>query len=247
MKRLYEKSEQTFALVFIAIYCVSQSLANPLSRAVGVEGSFQAVFSIALTALLFFFIKNNGLLERYGLYRSSVPARKFFWYLPLVLLAVGSLWNGAAMKFPLVDTVCYLCSMLCVGFLEEVLFRGLLFKAMARDNVKSAVIVSSVTFGLGHLLNLVNGRGMGLAANLCQVFGAIAFVIIFCLGGSLLPCIFTHSAINMIGVFVNEAGMTVEKLVAFSLIRLLIAVAYAAILTKTLPNKPCLKANADEK
>ena len=115
MKRLYEKSEQTFALVFIAIYCVSQSLANPLSRAVGVEGSFQAVFSIALTALLFFFIKNNGLLERYGLYRSSVPARKFFWYLPLVLLAVGSLWNGAAMKFPLVDTVCYLCSMLCVG------------------------------------------------------------------------------------------------------------------------------------
>ena len=75
MKRLYEKSEQTFALVFIAIYCVSQSLANPLSRAVGVEGSFQAVFSIALTALLFFFIKNNGLLERYGLYRSSVPAR----------------------------------------------------------------------------------------------------------------------------------------------------------------------------
>ena len=251
MKRLYEKSEQTFALVFIAIYCVSQSLANPLSRAVGVEGSFQAVFSIALTALLFFFIKNNGLLERYGLYRSSVPARKFFWYLPLVLLAVGSLWNGAAMKFPLVDTVCYLCSMLCVGFLEEVLFRGLLFKAMARDNVKSAVIVSSVTFGLGHLLNLVNGRGMGLAANLCQVFGAIAigflFVIIFYLGGSLLPCIFTHSAINMIGVFVNEAGMTVEKLVAFSLIRLLIAVAYAAIRTKTLPNKPCLKANADEK
>ena len=51
MKKLYVKSEQTFALVFIAIYCVSQSLANPLSRAVGVEGSFHAVFSIALTAL----------------------------------------------------------------------------------------------------------------------------------------------------------------------------------------------------
>ena len=51
----------------------------------------------------------------------------------------------------------------------------------------------------------------------------------------------------MIGIFVNEAGMTVEKLVAFSLIRLLIAVAYAAILTKTLPKKPDVKANADEK
>ena len=150
MKKLYVKSEQTFALVFIAIYCVSQSLANPLSRAVGVEGSFHAVFSIALTALLFFFIKNNGLLERYGLCRSSVPARKYFWYLPLVLLAVGSLWNGAAMNFPLVDTVCYLCSMLCVGFLEEVLFRGLVFGNLRRKSAAVGYLFSCLLFALLH-------------------------------------------------------------------------------------------------
>ena len=50
--------------------------------------------------------------------------------------------------------------MLCVGFAEEVIFRGFLFRAMEKDNVKTAIIGSSVTFGLGHVLNLVNGSGM---------------------------------------------------------------------------------------
>lgn len=54
------------------------------------------------------------------------------------------------------------------------IFRGLLFQAMAGDNVKSAVIVSSMTFGIGHLLNLFNGSGMNLVSNLCQVCFAAA-------------------------------------------------------------------------
>ena len=37
--------------------------------------------------------------------------------------------------------------MLCVGFLEEVIFRGLLFKAIARGNIRSAVIISINTIG----------------------------------------------------------------------------------------------------
>ena len=32
MKKLYEKNELTFALVWIVIYCVLQSLANPLNE-----------------------------------------------------------------------------------------------------------------------------------------------------------------------------------------------------------------------
>ncbi len=32
MKKLYDKSELTFAIIWIAAYCVLQSLANPLNR-----------------------------------------------------------------------------------------------------------------------------------------------------------------------------------------------------------------------
>lgn len=53
--------------------------------------------------------------------------------------------------------------------LEEVICRGFLFVSVAKDNVKSAIIISSVTFGVGHLINLYNSSGMDLAANLCQI------------------------------------------------------------------------------
>ena len=73
------------------------------------------------------------------------------------------------------EMVCHIILMLCVGFIEEVIFRGFLFKAIAKDNVKTAIIISSVTFGVGHLVNLVNGSGMELVANLFQIVGAIAY------------------------------------------------------------------------
>ena len=92
---------------------------------------------------------------------------------------------------------------------------------------------------MGHLLNLVNGSGAGIAENLFRVTGAIAigflFVILYYLGGSLFPCIITHSAINVTSAFANEAGLTVEKRIIFQLILFAITIIYTAILTRILP------------
>lgn len=239
MKKLYEKNELWFALVWIIVYCVLESLANPLSERIGVEYAAHAAVTIVLSAALFFWIKGNGLLKRYGLCKPSVPARKFLWYIPLLILASHNLWNGVAVNFPVAGTVCYISHMACVGFVEEVLVRGFLFKAIERDGVKSAAVISSVTFGLGHLLNLVNGRGMELVENLYQVAWAVAigflFVVIFYRGGSLLPCIATHSAIDVASAFASEAGLTGGRRILLSGSMFVIVVAYTCILIRTLP------------
>lgn len=241
MKKLYEKNEQTFAIVWIVFYCVLQSLANPLNRKIGIEYSASAIFCIVQTMILFTFIRKNNLLKRYGLCKSSVPARRFLYYVPLFILATGNLWNGVAVNYSLTEMVCRIACMLCVGFLEEVIFRGFLFVSIAKDNVKSAIIISSVTFGVGHLINLFNGSGMDLAANLCQICFAIAIgfllVTIFYRGGNLFPCILTHSAINALSTFANEAGFTVEKHLIHIFVLIFITVAYNLILTGTLPKK----------
>lgn len=241
MKRLYEKSELSFAIIWIVIYCMLQSLANPLNEKIGTPYSASAVFCLLQAIFLFVFIQRNGLLKRYGLCKSSVPARRFLYYIPLVVLITGNLWNGVTVNYSLMGTVCSIICMLCVGFVEEIIFRGFLFKAMAKDNVKSAVIVSSVTFGIGHLINLFNGSGMSLVNNLCQIVSAVAIgfllVTIFYRGGSLLPCILTHSAINTLSTFANETGITPEKQMIQILIMIVIAVAYTLILTRTLPKK----------
>lgn len=159
--------------------------------------------------------------------------------MPLFILVTGNLWNGIAVNYSLAGTVCRIACMLCVGFLEEVIFRGFLFVSMAKDNVKSAIIISSVTFGVGHVINLFNGSGMDLVNNLCQICFAIAvgflLVTIFYRGGSLLPCIIVHSAINTLSTFSNEAGVTVGKHIIHALALIFITVAYNLALTKTLP------------
>ena len=127
--------------------------------------------------------------------------------------------------------------MLCVGFPEEVIFRGLLFKAIASGNIRSAVIISSVTFSVGHIINLFNGD---LVGNLCQIAFAVAvgflLVTIFYRGGSLLPCIIVHSAINTIGTFANDKAVTAEMHIIHLAILIVITVAYTLVLIKTLPD-----------
>ena len=221
------------------VYCVLQSLANPLNKAIGIGYAASAAFCILQTVVLFTFIRKNGLQQRYGLCRPSVPAGRFLYYVPLLILASGNLWNGVAVNYAPAETACRIVCMLCVGFLEEVIFRGLLFTAIAKNNIRSAVVISSVTFGIGHLINLFNGSGMDLVSNLCQIVFAIAvgflLVTIFDRGGSLLPCIIVHAAINTLGTFANDADLTTEMHLLHLAVLIVITAAYTLILTRTLP------------
>ena len=56
MKKVYEKNELTFALAWIGIYCVLQSLANPLNEIIGIENFASAVFCIVQTIILLSFM-----------------------------------------------------------------------------------------------------------------------------------------------------------------------------------------------
>ena len=239
MKKLYEKNELTFAIVWIVVYCVLQSLANPLNEIIGIEYAASAVFCILQIIVLFAFIRKNNLQKRYGLCKSAVPASRFLYYVPLLILASGNLWNGVAFNYTPVETVCRIVCMLCVGFLEEVIFRGFLFAAIAKDNIRSAIVISSVTFGIGHIINLFNGSGITLVNNLCQIVFAIAvgflLVTIFDRGGSLFPCIIVHSAINTLSTFANTTVLTLEKHLLHLGVLIVITVAYTFVLTKTLP------------
>ncbi len=247
MKKLYEKNELTFALAWIVFYCVLQSLANPLNKIIGIGYSASAFFCILQTVVLFNFIRKNNLQKRYGLCKSPFPAARFLYYVPLVILASGNLWNGVAVNYSPIETACRIVCMLCVGFLEEVIFRGLLFSAIAKNNINSAIVISSVTFGIGHIINLFNGSGMDLINNICQIIFAIAvgylLVTIFYRGGSLLSCIIVHSAINTLSTFADTKEFTVEMQLLHTAVLIIISVAYTLILTRTLPKDQLAKEN----
>lgn len=238
MTKLYKKSELAFALAWIGVYCAVQSLSILLDDLIGVAQSAGAALCLLQAAVLFAFLKKNGLLRRYGLCRPCVPARRFLYYVPLVVLSTGNLWNGIAVRAPFTELLCHIALMLAVGFNEELIFRGLLFRALAKDGRRMAIVVSSVTFGLGHIVNLFNGSGMALAANLSQVVGAVAFgflfVILYDRSASLLPCILAHAANNIFIAFASEAGLTPERRMAFRAAQLLIIAGYLLVLVRRL-------------
>ena len=234
MKKLYEKSELGFALVWIGVYCVGMSVFDEVSRSIGLESSASAVFGVAACLFLYFWLRKNEKLGHFGLCKATAPAKAFLFYIPLIVITGKNLWGGVAMHYDAVGTVCFIVKMLCVGFLEELIFRGFLFKAMSRDSIKWAVVVSSVTFGLGHIINLINGSGMGVAENLVQIFFAVLigfmYVIIFWRGGSLWPCVISHGVFNSLSAFSADG-----ESVALLAILCVLTVAYAVVLLKTLP------------
>lgn len=233
MIRLYQKNELGFSLVWIALYVVLFSLADNLSLELGTAKIVTVPVCVVMTVFLIVWIMKNGLCEKYGLGKVEINYRKYLYFLPLALIASTNLWGGLALHLSVLESVLYVVSMLCVGFIEELIFRGFLFKAICRTNVKRAIFISSITFGFGHIVNLLNNAET--IDTLLQICYATAigflFTIIFYKSKSLLPCVLTHSTINALSTFARERSQKDSILVSVALI--IISVLYAVwILSK---------------
>lgn len=239
MRKIWEKSELWFTLLWITGYMAGNALSAELSGVLRIKSCVAAIFHLGMGLFLFFWIRKNGLMKRYGLCKTKLPAGRFLWYIPLVILASRNLWNGVAMTLPIADMTFSVCNMIGAGFLEELLFRGFLFQAISRHSVERGIVISSVSFGLGHVVNLINGRGMGFVENLWQIIFAIAFgflcAIIFYRGGTLWPCILTHAVFNGTSVFSKEAGTTDSVQIFQNAVILLLVIGYIWVLTKMMP------------
>ena len=236
MNRLYEKNGILFAIIWIIVYVVGLSVADNVSIAIGIAKSITLALCIVLTLVVCHWIKKNGYMTKYGLCKPEIPASKLMYYIPLIIIGTINVWYGFALNLSLLESLLYVASMILVGFLEEIIFRGFLFVEMAKDDVKSAIIVSSVTFGIGHIVNLFNGSGADLLSNMLQVVYAIAagflFTIIFYKTRSLWPCIITHSTINSMSVFANTANATMTLEVATAIALTAISLGYAVYIDK---------------
>lgn len=232
---LYKKNELTFSFVCIAAYVVLMSVADNFSRELEMEKLITAPLSIVFAGLIFFMLKKNDLLAKHGLTAVKGRCRIHLYLPPLLVIGTVNLWHGITMNYSPIETVLYIISMICVGFLEEMLFRGFLFTALRRDNIKTAVIISSLTFGIGHIVNLLNGAPF--FETILQICYASAigflFTIIFYRSGSLIPCIITHSTINSLSAFAIDGSKTFSIVV--SAILTVVSAAYAVYILKAVP------------
>jgi membrane protease YdiL (CAAX protease family) len=202
MSKIFEKHETLFCILLIVVYLLSNSLCV---QAFGEISAVGLVVNTALSAGLLGLIFALKRREYYGLTRVE-HAKKCLYFIPLVLILTVNLWNGIHITKSVGEIVLHILTMLHIGFIEEIIFRGFLFRMMEKTGGKSAVWVSSLTFGVGHVINLLGGAP--LIPTLLQICYAVAigylFVIVFQKTGSLIPCIVTHSLMNALSVFNKE-------------------------------------------
>lgn len=209
MKKLYEKDPVWFAVLWIGIYVLSFGNADTLSEAIGIPKLLTVVVGILLSFLLWHFLRSNHLTKAYGLCRFQGKPRVFLYFLPLIAISSVNFWNGLTLQEAPLTILLYILSMCCVAFLEEVIFRGLLFRGLCKENITVAIWVSSLTFGFGHIVNLFFGEPVLPTIMQLVYASAIGFcyTVIVYTGGSLLPCILSHAFVNTTSIFAREPDL----------------------------------------
>ena len=205
MRKFYETKPVLFAVLWIVIYVV---LVAPLRGSYG-DGSLQMLLGlVAISAVLLAVIRLLGIEKELGMTRWLQNGKALLWLLPMWVLSTGNLWGGVGLRYAGINTLMAVLSFLLVGVVEEIVFRGFLFNGMRRTGkLPVAIVVSALTFGMGHIVNLLTGHAT--METLVQVLFALAWGFLFTFAylksGSLLPCIAIHGLIDVFSVFARDS------------------------------------------
>ena len=229
MRKFYETKPVLFAILWIVVYVV---LIAPLRGRFG-DGSLQMLLGlVAISAALLAVIRLLGIQKELGMTRWLQNGRALLWLLPMWVLSTGNLWGGVSVRYDAITSVMAVLSFLLVGVAEEIIFRGFLFNGMRKaGRLTVAIVVSAITFGMGHIVNLLTGHAT--AETLVQMIFAVAWGFLFTFaylkGGSLLPCIAIHGLIDAFSVFARDNAAADW---AYIIATVVIAVIYCLYLKK---------------
>ncbi|MCC6496117.1 MAG: CPBP family intramembrane metalloprotease [Propionibacteriaceae bacterium] len=208
MRKLQDSSPIRFALAWIGIYIVAVNAGDVLGEQLQLPW-LTSVLLVALSVVLVFFVRADDRLGHYGVRRvepGTLPSTLY--YLPLVAMAFVQYAKGLAPDLAPATVVTAVLLVTAVGFIEELLFRGFLLRALrVRGNLIRAIVVSGVTFGVGHIVNLLRGYAVadqGLQLVAAALIGtALAYCVV--LTGSILPGVAFHALFNLSGTITNHS------------------------------------------
>lgn len=203
MRKLQARRPIWHAVAWIGIYVVAVNIGDAISDVIGQPNSGTTAVLLVLSVWLIFYLRRDGWLRYYGVrpvHRSNFNDTWF--YIPLVLIAVMQYTKGLRDDVDLTAVLLIIALMICVGFLEELIFRGMLFRGIQRtSNLTRAVVISGVTFGIGHIVNLA--RGMTALDQITQIgFGValgIVLALLFAVTETIIPLIVFHALLNISG------------------------------------------------
>lgn len=222
-----KNKELFYTIIYIIFYVISNSIVLNNYGQISIQS---LLVNTVITVTLISTIISTKKTKYYGLIKVNKP-KKYLYFIPLILLVLINFIGGIKIVNTPKEIVLFMLTMLEVGFIEEILFRGFLFKTIEKDDQKTAIIITSLTFGIGHIVNLLNGANF--IPTLVQIIYSVSFgylfVKILIKTKSLWPCIITHSLLNALSIFSNQ---TTTIFYISSILMLMISISYSFYLNK---------------
>lgn len=237
MNKLMVEKPILHAVIWIVIYIAAVNVGDALSGSTGVA-CLTGLLLLALSVVLILYLKKNRRIAFYGIKKiTKKDAQRTLFYIPLILLAFIQFSAGLNRTISYTDIAASCLLMIGIGFVEELIFRGFLFQGIYRKSgVNQAILISGITFGIGHIVNLF--RGYASVELTEQIVVAIAIGIVLALlvavTQNIIVGILFHIVFNISGSITNtESDMQIYLLIAI----LIVSVLYAVYLLRFMPRK----------
>ena len=235
MKRLRSAHPIWHAVAWILAYILLTGVGDAVSELMGVPNAATAPILLLLAVALFAYVYRNGWSNYYGLHRlDRAQFRRTLLYLPLAALVLMQFFRDLRNDLDPTGVLLIVGLMVGVGFIEEVIFRGFLFRAiLVRASLTRAIVISGVTFGIGHIVNLA--RGYTGAEQLLQIGVAvmlgIVLALLYAVSGTIVPLIAFHALFNIGGSLTVDSMRFDAALLAVTFV---VSAGYAAYLITVL-------------
>ncbi len=252
MKNRFREKHPYVVSICAAILCTFMTgLGTAISQILNLEVEEQfiviTVFLVLSVLIGIIIIKSTKLSFADCGFRTNIKDtyKKVWCYIPLVLVEIlPILIAGFSSEITVKQYVALLFFVIAVGFNEEIYFRGIIYNFLFVKGKKTAIIVSSIIFGVLHLANAFNGKS--LIYLILQMFFAflVGFVLaeIMSITKSIWILIIWHAIHDYIASIGNDT-LDMKEIVIIAL-QVFILLIYAIYMWKVVKNSKsdCLEA-----
>lgn len=239
MTKIYENKAVLHSVVWLVVYLAINTITGNVAGILGVDDYLvSCIPNFILAVICFFYMSKAGISHEIGLLcKPTESAGGMLFYIPMFTLSLRPLIHGINTALKPIDYIALFLMFVGVGFMEEIIFRGLMFKALTKKWNRVAVVVFiSFTFAIGHIVG-VAAIGQSGIDTILQIINALVvgfmFMTVLLASGNLTACVTAHIAYNFF-VDICLPGSNDTTVIFFNAIVTLLYFAYLLFFRKNI-------------
>lgn len=239
MLQLYKDKAVLHSLIWLMIYLLLNTITGNLAGSLGLEPYLvSSLPNLLLSVVCLYYLMRSNIAADIGLLtKSTEKSKTMLFYFPLLIIPLLNLFYGINTDLSPTQILAILAMYIGVGFMEEIIFRGLMFKALSQKwNHYAVVIFISLTFAFGHAVSIV-AIDQSVGDTVLQIINAFVvgflFTIVVIASGNLTICIITHILYNFMAD-ISLVGSTDIEIIIISFIITLLYFVYLLLFGKNM-------------